>query len=73
MKQNLYAFLQIYVDLNMSFIFFTKFVIIKYILVFFFWVTLSLFIYFGPKLDFPLIKFTLISIHISYHLIHYPQ
>ena len=72
MKQNLYAFLQTYMDLNFSFIFLQNLSLFNiYILVFF----LGYFIlfFFLPKLDFLLIKFTLMLKHISYHLILYPH
>ena len=75
MKQNLYVFLQTYVDLNFLFICLQNlslFNIYIYILVFFFGL-FYLFFFFGPKLDFLLIKFTLMLKHISYHLILYPH
>ena len=71
MKQNLYAFLQTCMDLNLSFIFLQNLSLLKkknlgYFILFFFFLILS-------KLDFFLIKFTLMLIHISYHLILYPH
>ena len=77
MKQNLYAFLQTYVDLNLSFIFLQNLSLFKkniYIYIYiFFGLLYPNFFFFGPKLDFILITFTLMLIHISYHWILYPH
>ena len=73
MKQNLYAFLQTYVDLNLSFIFLQNFSLFNiYILGFFLGLLYPNFFCFNPNFIF-LIKFTLMLIHISYHLILYPH
>ena len=79
MKQNLYDFLQTCMDLNLSFIFLQNFSLFKnkYIYIsFFFWLLYPFFFFLTlSKLDFKKkkIKFTLMLIHISYHLILYPR